>query len=103
DQNTSLLILRRFGSACAIIVWLMAHELFIDKKKIPNIVWVLAAASIIFRAIWSYLTVATEIEWQIRALTVGVSQLIAIGFVFHALYIVVADYDTDLVVTRRGD
>lgn len=103
DQSITQLILRRFGSACAIIVWLISHELFIDKKKIHYAIWILAATSILLRTIWSYLTIYTESDWRILLPTAGFSQLIAIGFLFHSMYIAISDYEADLVASRRKD
>lgn len=104
DQNVSYLILRRFGSACAIIVWLIAHELFIDKRKIHKVVWLIAILYMVLRASGSYyVTIGPERDWLVLSLTWGVSQFIMLGFIVHALYIAIVGYESDLVATRRTD
>ena len=97
-------IFRRFGNFCPILVWLIAHELFIDRQKIAPIVWLLTGTYIILRAVGAvYLLENTTFDSSILFLTYVFPQIVMIGFVFHALYIAVRGYDADLVIARREE
>lgn len=97
-------IYRRIGNFSPLLVWLVGHELFEDKKRIHPIVWFLTAAYIIPRYAGAiYVQATTTLDSLILLLTYVAPQIIMIGFVVHALHMAIKGYESDLILTRRED
>jgi len=97
-------VLRRIGNACPILLWLVAYELFADKRTVSLVVWLLAAAYLVPRAIGAvYVQVADSIDPLIELLTYVFPQIIMNCFILHSLYITMRGYGSDLVNVRREE
>lgn len=104
NQVTSDYIYRRLGNACAALVWIISHELFVERFKISPLAWILFAGYMLLRAIGAYYRLDnTDYDLLFMLLTYVLPQFVMVGFVLHAIYMIVRGYEADLILERREE
>jgi len=106
------LTLYRMGNATAFILWMLSYILFVDGAKIRNIhlgFWALAIGSDLFRLAGSIVgNFYTDSFYGFSSnlfhtLTMGLSQIVMIGFILTSIHLAAAGYKSDLIVERRSE
>ena len=95
-------IFYRLGTLSTILLWLVSYFLFVDKHEIKPIFWVSAGYYFVARFI-AGLTPFTDFTLTpvTFLFTLVIPELIKIGFLAHAIYLITKGFDTDLSVSRR--
>ena len=98
------IVLHRFGDASVLLLWVIAHRLFMQERHIPSRVWWLGGCYMALKAIGStFSQLGIPYDTIFLLLTYGVSEVITIGFVVHAFYLALNEFETDLVLERRSE
>jgi len=95
--------LARLSSMIPACLWFIAFYLFKDEEKIPSHIWLLISTYLIARGAGIFLIQQNFVSFTFTMYIISavIPLIIMIGLSFHAIYIALSGYKTDLIENRR--